>query len=273
MRLFVNLEINCQPQQAEMIQAELSVRGFDTFLEKNELEFEASALQDEADTSDLQALAERYQFQFKQSIVEEENWNALWESNFQPIVIAGQCAVRAEFHEPFPQFPYEIVITPKMAFGTGHHETTQLILEYLLAFPPYKKRVLDTGCGTAILGILAHKMGALEVLGIDNDPKATENAQDNCLLNETPMEIRLGTANILPDNERFDVVIANITRNVLLEEMSTYSRLLNQGGALLLSGFYDTDVQMLVEAAQAHQLVFVGHKSLEEWAAIKLTKV
>ncbi|TAF35377.1 MAG: 50S ribosomal protein L11 methyltransferase [Cytophagales bacterium] len=273
MRYFVNLAVSCTAEQIEMIQAELAMRGFDTFLDKNEESFETSTLEGEADTSDLEELASRYNFSYVQTRVEEENWNAIWESSFEPIVVSGQCVVRAEFHESFGNFPYEIVITPKMAFGTGHHETTRLVMEYLLAFPPYRKRVLDTGCGTAILGMLAHKMGADEVIGIDNDSNATENALANCALNATPMQIHLGTASILSESEKFDVVIANITREILIEEMPIYSRLLHIGGTLLLSGFYDTDVPMLIKAAQTHNLIFVGHKSLEEWAAIKLTKV
>lgn len=200
------------------------------------------------------------------------NWNAVWESNFEAVTIAEKCHLRAPFHESPENVEFDIIIEPKMSFGTGHHETTSLMVECLLETSLQNKSVLDMGCGTGVLAILAAKMGARRITAIDNYLFAYENTIENAARNgiET-MRILHGDASLLGD-EDFDVIIANITRNVLLEDMAAYAEVLIPGGTLLLSGFLAFDKDIIFAEAAKYGLQHAGEKTLKDWVALKLLK-
>jgi ribosomal protein L11 methyltransferase len=204
--------------------------------------------------------------------LEDINWNKEWESNYQPVTIAGKCHVRAPFHPPVKDIQYEIIIEPKMAFGTAHHETTRLMAEWLMNLDVKGKDVLDMGSGTGILAILANKMGAGSVMGIDNDEWAWRNAAENFQVNGLPEEnVFLGDASIL-ENNSFDLVLANINRNVLLQDMKTYFLALRKYGKLLLSGFYEHDIETIKEEAVKAGFQFKASATLNDWAVVLLDK-
>jgi ribosomal protein L11 methyltransferase len=197
----------------------------------------------------------------------DENWNAVWESNFPPVEVAGRCRVRAPFHEPDPSFPLELVIEPKMSFGTAHHETTSLVMELLLDNPPAGLDVLDMGSGTGILAILAAKLGATHVVAIDNDDWAFQNAIENTVHNdEAGIEVKLGDAAIL-GSESYDLILANINRNILLNDIPTYCANLRPGGQLIMSGFYESDLEMILIATNKCGLYPGRYITRNDWVA------
>ena len=201
-----------------------------------------------------------------------QNWNAIWESAYEPVIIAGKCRVRAPFHAPLPVMQYEIVIEPRMSFGTAHHETTSLMLELLMLEEVAGKRVLDMGCGTGVLAILAHKMEAAEVVAIDNDDWACSNATDNMEKNNAlAVKVIQGEADAIPGPE-YDLIIANINRNVLLNDIPVYSGFLKDHGVLLMSGFYEEDLDQLRKTSETAGLHYISYKSDNRWAGAKFVK-
>jgi ribosomal protein L11 methyltransferase len=197
----------------------------------------------------------------------------VWESNFEPIEIGKQIFVRATFHQPKPEFPYEIVIDPKMAFGTGHHQTTSMMLELMLENDFATKKVLDMGCGTGILAIMGSKLGAEAITAIDYDPvcyaSAIENAQLNNVENITAL---CGSKEVIP-NETFDTILANINRNILLDQMESYGKVLKADGEIYFSGFYETpDLDIITEEARKYGLKYISHKRNKDWVAAKFVK-
>ncbi|TVR43212.1 MAG: 50S ribosomal protein L11 methyltransferase [Bacteroidia bacterium] len=201
-----------------------------------------------------------------------QNWNAVWESNFEPVLIAGRCLIRAPFHSAMDDIEYEIIIEPKMSFGTGHHETTTLVVEWMLESEFENKTVLDMGCGTGVLAILAAKMGAKRVTAIDNYLYAWENTMENVARNGIEnMLILHGDADLLVD-DHYDVIIANITRNVLLDDMPAYNKVLNRGGVLLLSGFLSFDKDHIFDGATKLGLMPGGEKRSNDWVSLKFLK-
>ncbi|MDR2466087.1 MAG: 50S ribosomal protein L11 methyltransferase [Prevotellaceae bacterium] len=205
------------------------------------------------------------------------NWNSVWESNFEPVIVAGRCVVYASFHKDVPKtehsMEHSILIDPRMTFGTGHHETTRLCIEAILDETIEGKTTLDMGCGTGVLGILAAKRGASSVTAIDNDPAAAENAAENAALNgvDSRFAALTGDASTIA-GRKFDLVLANINRNVLLNDTEKYAETLREGGALIMSGFYAEDVPLLMEAAEASGLVKTGESALKGWTALKFEK-
>ncbi len=208
--------------------------------------------------------------QYTTQQIEEQNWNAVWESNFTPVLIAEQCYVRAPFHAPRPDAKYEILIEPKMSFGTAHHETTSLMIEYLLEEPLNGKSVLDMGAGTGILAILAHKKGATPITAIDNDEWAYHNnIENNERNNTTDIIVKLGDALSIGDAQ-FEVIIANINRNILLNDMPYYTKSLKPNGTIFFSGFYEGhDLDAIKEKAQSLGLTFHSYKVKNRWVAAK----
>lgn len=207
------------------------------------------------------------------------NWNEEWEKNyFQPLSFAdGRCVIRAPFHPASPDAQIELIIAPKMAFGTGNHDTTSLIIEYLLANPPIGKRVLDMGCGTGILGLIALKQGAAALTAVDIDEWAYNNVMENTALNQltakTPT-ICCGDASVLDAMGQFDLILANITRNVLLADMKHYALHLVPQGILVLSGFYQHDIAQLLDEANAQGLAEVTRATTDkEWSMLVVRKV
>src|SRR5690606_6176621 len=205
--------------------------------------------------------------------LEGQNWNKLWESNFNPITVADQCYVRATFHAPRPDMPYEIVIDPKMSFGTGHHQTTSMMLTYILENDFQDKEVLDMGCGTGILAILASKRGAKYVLAVDYDDVCVASVEENNLLNHIAnVEAALGSKEAIA-GKVFDVILANINRNILLDQLEQYARSLKPPGELYMSGFYDgEDLAILTDKAREVGFVYESKKVSDNWCAAKFIK-
>jgi len=213
---------------------------------------------------------QHYQITWETSEIENQDWNKVWEENFTPIVVQGKILVRAGFHETIPGIPHEIIIDPKMSFGTGHHATTALMLETILELTPEirHKRVLDMGCGTGILSILASQVGAASVTGIDIDEWAYRNAQENLATNHIQnVSIRIGDARLLESEAPYNVILANINRNILWEDMPAYVKALHGGGLLIISGFYLKDLPFLQQRAETLGLYYVSHKTESEWTA------
>ena len=203
--------------------------------------------------------------------IEGKDWNEEWEKNyFQPIVIADQCVIHSTFHKDVPNAKYDIVIDPKMAFGTGHHSTTSLILQTLLETDMKRKSVIDMGTGTGILAILSAMLGAEKVTGIEIDPGAYENALEHVELNNVNVDVLLGDASRLNELQPADIFIANINRNIILADISSYRKNLKPGGIMLLSGFYESDIAMIERAANALGLEVVSYKEDKDWVAVKL---
>lgn len=270
------LQVVCDPDYSEILMAEIAEAGFDTFME-TEKGFEAYAEDTRLDNTVLAEIKEKYKevnpLLFFQDKVEKQNWNEEWEKNVDPIFVEDQCLVRAEFHQIEKKYPYEIIITPKMSFGTGHHQTTYLMIKNQLTFDHQNKRVMDAGCGTAILSIMASKLGAKEVEAFDIDEWSVPNGQENSEINHSAnVHIRQGKISEMNFTGKFDIVLANINKNVLLAEMQSYADYLVDGGRLLLSGFYITDVDDLRDHARQFGLNEVQRDERETWAALLLSK-
>lgn len=215
-------------------------------------------------------LPSSYQVHYTINTLPDQDWNKIWEENFTPIVVQNRILVRAGFHPQIPGIEYDIVIEPKMSFGTGHHSTTALMLESILEMKGEiaGKQVLDMGCGTGILSILASKAGAASVTGIDIDEWAFNNAMENIHNNHlTNITIRIGNASLLPSCPEFDFILANINRNILLNDMSSYVSCLQPQGYLLMSGFYTEDLPAIREKAEKLGLSYRKHKIQNNWTA------
>lgn len=260
--------------QKDLLLQAVAEAGFDSF-EDTEEGFKAYIPkhlfnQDLLDES-LAIYKEVFLFSYSNMPVAGKNWNEIWESNFQPISIGETCYIRATFHESRPEVPFEIVIDPKMSFGTGHHQTTTMMLQFILANPPKGKIVLDMGCGTAILGILASKMGAQEVCAIDYDPVCYDSAIENANLNNCSLMVLCGSKEVIPTRQ-YDVIYANINRNILLDQFERYAEVLKKDATLYLSGFYQEDIPVLMEKANSLGLTYIDEQSIDNWAALKLIK-
>ncbi len=205
--------------------------------------------------------------------IADKNWNEEWEKHFfQPIIIGNECMIRSSFHEDAPKLKYEILINPKMSFGTGHHATTSLLISQILKMNLEGKTVLDMGCGTAVLAILARMRGAASATAIDIDTWCTDNATENIAMNNVDnIEVLLGDATLLK-NMIFDIIIANINRNILLADMATYTNCLPQGGELYLSGFYTEDIPVLESHAMTLGYTLDSFCEKGNWAMMKLIK-
>ena len=273
---YIELKVAVLPDFADIIVAELAEAGFDSFVETPD-GVDAYAPADVFDESQVQEIVQKYAaltpVTYTFSALPRRNWNEEWEKNYQPIYIGNQCVVRASFHQLAETFPYEIVINPKMSFGTGHHETTALMLEMQLGVDHAGKRVLDAGCGTGILAIMACKRGAAHVDAYDIDAWAVENARENCQLNGCPdIGIQQGTIEEVGLQGPYGVILANINRNVLLREIPRYAGHLSPGGLLLLSGFYEQDVAELNKVAAESSLSQTAGHIKQNWAALCFQK-
>lgn len=255
--------------------AELTEARFESFLEHDN-GFEAYVEGEGYDASQVAQIREKYEgvasatFSFSQ--VAKKNWNEEWEKSFSPIVVEDQCLIRASFHRADKPYPYEIVITPKMSFGTGHHQTTWLMVRNMLHIDHRDRRVMDAGCGTAILSILASKLGAKEIDAFDIDAWSVENGNENVAVNQCRnIRIQQGTITEVDLQSSFDLILANINKNVLLDEMEHYASYLGDGGLLLLSGFFTMDIPDLLSAADRYGLTEVRRDERDTWAALLLS--
>jgi ribosomal protein L11 methyltransferase len=262
-------------QQDLLINA-LGEIGFDTF-EELDFGFKAYIPITDFDQAKLDEQLSTYQdmftFSYEITLIPQKNWNEVWESNFEPIEISDKIFVRATFHQPKPEFPYEIVIDPKMAFGTGHHQTTAMMLELMLENDFSNKRVLDMGCGTGILAIMASKLGATIITAIDYDPVCYTSTIENSQLNNSDnVNALCGSKEVIPD-EKFDIILANINRNILLDQMQRYSDALENTGVIYFSGFYEIpDLDIIIQEAQKYRLKYISHKKNKDWVAAKFIK-
>lgn len=272
---YLEFKINCLEEFREILIAELSEIGFDSFLEREE-GIDAYSLSEgfnrEAFDEVISNYSEAAQIQLSEGEMEKINWNAEWEKNYDPIAVDDLVYVRASFHPSQPGFKHEIVINPKMSFGTGHHATTFQMLRHQGTIDHQGKRVLDVGSGTGILAIMAHLLGASQIQAFDIDDWCVANGNENFELNAVSASMWLGTIKEVNPIGPFDIILANINKNVLLGEMAFYSTLLVNQGYLLLSGFYKEDVNDIVEVANQTGLILIGQQSKDNWAALVFKK-
>jgi ribosomal protein L11 methyltransferase len=273
---YLEFKISCKDSYREILIAELSEVGYDSFLETDE-GFDAYIQEDLFERNSFQQVIDQYQIPASICVTEglmpKVNWNEEWEKNYDPIEVGNQVYVRASFHQPRPEFKYEILSNPKMSFGTGHHATTFLMLSHQLHLDHQKKRVLDIGSGTGILAIMAHKLGTEHIEAFDIDEWCVENGNENFELNGMSY-VRMGKGTVREVNPKgeFDIILANINKNVLLDEMEVYGNLVKKEGHLLLSGFYAHDVADILKKAQEIGFVLKDQKTKDSWTAIMMQK-
>lgn len=273
---YTRLQVTCDPEFSEILMAEIAESGFDTFME-NEKGFEAFVEESNYDAQKLREIKDKYNaltpLVFYQDKIEKKNWNEEWEKNYEPILVDDKCLIRANFHIPEKQYPFEIIITPKMSFGTGHHQTTYLMVKNQLEMDHQNKIVMDAGCGTAILSVMASKLGAKQVDAFDIDEWSVVNGNENAEVNScSNISIRQGKISDLTFENDFDIILANINKNILLDEMHQYASYLTKGGLLLLSGFYEHDIPDLLTEAHRYALVKIKAELKESWASLLLQK-
>jgi len=261
---------------SDVLISELGEIGFDSFV-STEVGVDAYALETAFDEAKLKTLLADFPFEatidYKVTQIESKNWNEEWEKHyFEPIVIGNECVIHSSFHKNVPKAKYDIVIDPKMAFGTGHHETTSLVIGRLLQMDLQDKTLLDMGCGTAVLAILASMRGAKDIVAIDIDTWCTENSIENIEMNKIQgIDVQLGGAELLA-GLHFDIVLANINRNILLADMEQYAACLSSGGELYMSGFYVQDIPLIEAEANRNGLTLIDYHEKNNWVAVKTVK-
>ncbi len=268
-----DFKINPLTPWNEILMAELIEIGFDSFTEENDgiLAYIQKDIFSEEQLEKVGILhREDIQISFTYQEMPNINWNEEWEKNFSPINVEDKVLIRAEFHDPDPTM-HEIVIQPKMSFGTGHHPTTHLMIQQMLEMDFEGKKVLDMGCGTSVLAIFAKQKGAAEVTAIDIDEWSVENSIENAQRNGVELKISKGTAENL-GNEMFDIILANINRNILISDIPAYVSVLNNGGKLLLSGLCFFDVNDILEVCTSQGLILENKQQREEWISLLLKK-
>ncbi len=269
---FVELKVSCSQELGEILIAELSLLNFDSF---EEIDGGIVAACDESAWEEdvVKDLMDRYQVKFSFTISPQINWNEEWEKYYDPVLISDQIFIGADFHKKPSGFAHYLRINPKMSFGTGHHATTSQVLEAQLSVDHQGKKVLDVGCGTGVLSILAHQLEASKIVAIDIDEWCYENSRENFTLNQCEnIDLRLSGIEGVPESETFDIILANINRNVLLDQMADYVIRLNSGGILLMSGFYQEDIEVLMAEASKHNLSLVRTESKDNWAILVTKK-
>lgn len=262
----------------DILFSELGEIGFESFEEKeNSLYAYIPAEQynkEELDEKLASFPLDHVNFNYTAELIKAKNWNEEWEKNyFQPIKIDDKCIIRASFHPDEPGFKHMILIDPKMAFGTGNHETTRLMINQLLKTEMSGKSILDMGCGTAVLAILARKQDAGKVVAVDIDEWAYQNALENIKLNHVAeIEVRHGGVDQIKENEHFDLIIANINRNILLNDIQHYASAMQFGAKIFMSGFYTEDIPLLEAEAKKHGLKLIAQNESNRWAMIVCSK-
>ncbi|WP_419868463.1 50S ribosomal protein L11 methyltransferase [Chryseobacterium sp. CT-SW4] len=275
MQNYLEFNFKISPLQPwnEILMAELIQIGFDSFTE--EIDGILGYIQkDIFNENELKSLSifnnENVKIEYSFQEMPNINWNEEWEKNFSPINIDDKVLIRAEFHESVPGM-HEIIIQPKMSFGTGHHPTTHLMIQQMMEMDLHGKKVLDMGCGTSVLAIYAKQQGAGDVTAIDIDEWSVENSKENAVRNGVELHIELGTAENL-GKENFDIILANINRNILISDIPTYVSVLNEGGQLLLSGLCFFDVEDILEVCRENKLELKKQIQREEWVSLLLEK-
>ena len=273
--IYIAYDFNVSPKEpaTEMLIAQLGYVGFESFVEQDygvtayiqKQEWNSKILEDV-----FMLNSNEFNITFEYNEIAQTNWNEEWEKNFNPIQVDDLVSIRAPFHTN-PSLQFDIVIEPKMSFGTGHHETTHMMVQHLLALDLDTKKVLDMGCGTGILAIFAEMKGAKPIDAIDIDSWCYENSLENIQRNNcNHITVYEGDASLL--KEKYDVIIANINRNILLSDMKTYTDCLNENGVLLLSGFYKEDIVIIEDEVNKHGLTFETMIQRNNWVALKYVK-
>jgi ribosomal protein L11 methyltransferase len=273
---YTKLSIHATEEQGDILTAYLSDFPFDSFDYEDGL-LNAYISQSEFETHH-DAVEEMLHYEgildYYFEDIEQQNWNTVWESNFKEVEVKNKVLIRAPFHQPRPNYKgLEVIIQPKMSFGTGHHATTQLMVEMLLHMEVEGKRTLDMGSGTGVLAIVASKLGAKSVLAVEIDDMAEESVRENITLNhvEDSVESVHGDASAIEGRE-FDIVLANINRNILLADMGAYAKTLSRGGELIISGFLEEDIAILAKQAKKLGFKKVAQLSCDEWRAVRFIK-
>jgi ribosomal protein L11 methyltransferase len=249
--------------------------GFDSFMDTDE-GFEAYCQEPDLDDNELNDIMQMEQFAnvklLKKELIPDQDWNATWEASYEPVIINEFCRIRAPFHKVEGSYKYDLIIEPKMSFGTAHHETTSQIIELMLQSDFTGLNLLDMGSGTGVLAILAKKLGSATTVAIDNDEWAYRNALDNIRLNnENDIIVELGDANSLNDRQ-FDIILANINRNILLRDMKEYVKCLVDGGKIFFSGFYEEELVLIAKEAERLGLRYSNHVTKNNWTAAVFVK-
>ena len=274
---YIEFKFAVSPMQPwkDVLESELGEVGFESFIDSEEgvNAYIQTELFNEKEFNEISVLSNGLcEISYTKNHVKPHNWNEEWEKNFSPINVDGRCVIRAPFHEK-TSTEYEIVIEPKMSFGTGHHETTHLMVSYLLDMDIQDKTVMDMGCGTGILAIMAAKKGAKRVDAVDIDDWAFENTDENSERNNVHnIYASKGDASFLEKENVYDLFIANINRNILINDMSKYAMSIKKGGELLLSGFYESDIDFLLEETQKYNFELIEKREKNSWASLKLMK-
>ncbi len=272
----VSFEISSTSPQTEILIARLSQIGYDGFLEteKNLFAYIPADNFNELHIGNLSVPDENNRkISYSYKIIKQQNWNKAWESNYDPVIIKNEVHIRAPFHEVNRDVRYEIVVNPKMSFGTAHHETTALMIEMMLNEKIKGKKVLDMGCGTGILAILAEMLGAMQVDAVDNDEWAYQNARENITENKCKnICVQLGDAGVIKAVE-YEYILANINRNLLLQDIHIYATHLAHNGVLLLSGFYTEDLMLIQSSALDNGLKADKKLIKNNWVAAKFMRI
>ena len=275
-QVYIEYHFTISPLQpaSEILVAQLGELNFESFVE-TETGLKAYIQKEDLNkelVGEVQILnSSEFEISYDVTEIPQVNWNSEWEKNFNPIEVNGECALRAPFHPPF-NVKYEIVIEPKMSFGTGHHETTFMMLQFILENDFEAKYVMDMGCGTAVLAILAEMKGATKIDAVDIDEWCYENSVENIERNQcNNISVYQGDASYFED-KKYEVIIANINRNILLQDMGVYAKSLEKDGELYLSGFYKEDLQLITDTCNNLGLTFVENKERNNWIAAKFRK-
>lgn len=267
----ITLKDNQNEDAGDMVTAWLSDAGFDSFTSTDQglQAFIPETLYDEKAVAEtLKWINQRLPLEWEAELVAEKNWNEEWEKNYQPVAIDGRCRIRAPFHQADPAFEFDLIIEPKMSFGTAHHETTRMMISLILQTDWQNKVFLDMGCGTGVLAVLAAKMGAINGVAVDNDTWAHENAKENMERNKVPnVTVLLGDEQLI-EGHQFDTILANINRNILLQQIPSYLKALKPGGKIFMSGFYEEDIPVLLKTFDGSGLKLLEKKTLNNWSAV-----
>ncbi len=256
-------------EKREILTSLLAEENFESFIETGDELLAYIQVQNYV-RKKVEQLCDQFEVKFTEKQIPDQNWNAEWEKNFKPVLIAGKCYIRAPFHAPRSDYPCEIIIEPKMSFGTAHHETTAMMIGVMMQMDFLGKKVLDMGCGTGILAILADKMGAAEIDAIDNDSWAFSNATENIKKNHsTASTVKMGDVDAAGFG--YNIILANINRNVLISHIPEYSKRIIEG-ELLMSGFYEEDLVMIRQTAESNAFVFNRYIKKNRWVAARFIK-
>jgi len=272
---FILLTVHVSEELSDVLKALLSETGFDAFLD-HDTGFEASIEKDLYEQQAVEQVISPFttanQITWTAKEVAKQNWNKLWESNFHPIEISKDCYIRAAFHPPMPGYTHQLVITPKMSFGTGHHATTSLMIQHQLMIDHKGKSLIDIGCGTGVLAIMGGKLGASSLIGCDIEDWSVENALENAEMNAISMEVFEGTVEQIEGENLYDIVLANINLNVHKKSMASYIKILKPNGHLVLSGFYESDIPTVQALADQLGVQLFSTKVQDKWVSLVYTK-